>query len=54
MQRLVCVLEMLTSGPTSFCKTSTRRRVDTPYTYISAKASFMACSERMPRYRALG
>ena len=54
VQRLIWVELKLISGPSKLCSTVMTRRVDTPCTYISAKAKFMACSEREPFSNALG
>ena len=50
----IWVEEMLILGPSSFCSTVRRNRVETPCTYISANARFIDCSERLPRSKALG
>jgi hypothetical protein len=52
--RLTCVEEIETSGPSSLTRMSVTFRVETPCTYISAKAMLSACSVRVPFSSALG
>ena len=46
--------EELTVVPQSSSTMAETLRVETPWTYISARASLRACSERMPFSKALG
>lgn len=50
--RLTCML--VTSVPQSSRVIAATRRVETPWTYISARASFKARSLRSPRSKAKG
>ena len=52
--RLTCVDEIDTAGPSKACRTVITLRVETPCTYISAKAILSACSVRDPFSKALG